>query len=177
MQSNRTLHFVTFLWLFIVSLLTTSTDASFLPAPIPRKPIPGDSPVMLCDVTQPQLLQIHDITLDPNPPLRDHELTIDASGILNGPVETGSYVDIEVRLGYIKLLTQRFDLCQLLNDESQSDNDMVCPVSTGEHHLVKTVKIPKEVPGGKYTFIARAYTNDGILLTCLTGDFIFPANF
>lgn len=165
------------LWLFIIQCVMGSHV--MMPPRVSSKPIPGDSPIQMCDLTIPQSLDIHNIDLTPNPPMRDSNLTIRASGWLAVPVEEDSYVDIEVRLGYIKLLTQRFDLCDLLEQQESSialssGNDMTCPVVEGAHKLVKTVKIPREVPVGKYTFIARAYSQDDTLLTCLTGDFIFP---
>ncbi len=156
------------------SLLTLGVHG-LMPPRIPSKPIPGDSPIEKCDLMSPQALDIHQVDLVPNPPMRDSELTIKASAFLASEVIEGSYIDVEVRLGYIKLLTQRFDLCDLL-DQQDEENEMRCPVKQGEQTLHTTVKIPREVPVGKYTFVARGYTQDDVLLTCLTGNFMFYQN-
>lgn len=163
--------------LAVISSLFALGVQAMVPPRFPSKPIPGDSPIEKCELTSPQLLDIHQINLTPNPPVRDSNLTVEATGWLASKVDEGSYVDVEVRLGYIKLLTQRFDLCDLLDqqpsDEDEVQGNMQCPVAQGEHKLHTTVKIPREVPMGKYTFVARAYSQEDVLLTCLTGDFMF----
>lgn len=182
--------------LFIVTFFVTLTLGSNIkvlvpPTKPPGKPIPGNSPIEVCDITSSQLLMIESIDLIPNPPVRDSVLVLEASGLLLDSVLQGSYVDVEVRLGYIKLVTQRFDLCDVLRQEQnksvhlgymtemideRDEDPIVCPVLKGSHKIMKTVKIPKEVPMGCYTFIARAYTQDNSLLTCLTGDIIISMN-
>ena len=109
----------------------------------------------------------------PNPPQRGANLTITASGILKQEIEEGAYVDVEVRLGYIKLLTQTYDLCEQL--EENDIGGLRCPLEAGVYDLEKIVEIPAEVPPGKYSVIARAYNLDDSEITCLTGDVIFPA--
>lgn len=139
------------------------------------KPIKGDSPMAQCDLMETQILSITHIDLDPNPPQRNAELTIQGSGIVAKNISEGAYINVEVRLGYIKLLTQSFDLCELL-DENDVEG-LSCPIDAGEYDLVKKVEIPAEVPPGKYTVLARAYTVEDELITCITGDVIFPASF
>lgn len=144
-------------------------------APGVSKPIPGGSPLQQCDLEETQLLDVRSVELLPNPPKRGANLTIKANGEVLTSVEQGAYVDVEVRLGYIKLITQRFDLCEVL-----SENDiggLECPVQPGLYDLSKIVQIPAEVPPGRYTVLGRAYTADDKLLTCITGDIVFPAVF
>lgn len=136
------------------------------------KPIKGDSPLLLCDLEEKQYLDISSIMLTPNPPERGTDLVIAAKGEVKKLIKEGAYVDVEVRLGYIKLLTQTFDLCEVL--EENDVNGLTCPVKPGIYDLKKTVTIPEEVPPGKYTILARAYTVDDELLTCITGEVIFP---
>lgn len=148
---------------------------NFFPAPPSgNKPIPGGSPVYTCDVTESQLLEISSVELDPNPPVRGKNLTITAAGKLLKEVEEGAYVDVEVRLGYIKLLTQTFDLCETLEDNDVGD--LTCPLAAGLYSVQKEVEIPAEVPPGKYVVIARAYNVDDELITCLTGEIVFPSS-
>ncbi|CCE65622.1 hypothetical protein TPHA_0M00470 [Tetrapisispora phaffii CBS 4417] len=140
-----------------------------------KEPIPGDSSLQHCDLAISQVVDITQVNLSPNPPARGKDLTISASGTVASVVGEGSYVDVEVRLGYVKLLTQKFDLCQML-----SDNDIAglgeCPIQKGAYSLTKAVRIPDEVPPGKYTVLARAYNEHGELLTCITGDIVFPVD-
>lgn len=199
MMLLRSLKYFVFIVTFFISLTLGSNVKVLLPpSRPPSKPIPGNSPIEVCDITLSQGLIIESIDLTPNPPARGSELVLEASGLLLDSVLEGSYVDVEVRLGYIKLVTQRFDLCDILRqeqsksvhcghmmemkNEKEDDNDdggdgpIVCPVPKGPHKISKTVKIPKEVPMGRYTFIVRAYTQDNSLLTCLTGDFLISMN-
>ncbi|GMM57275.1 sterol transporter [Maudiozyma humilis] len=152
-----------------------SFDALAAAPPGQSKPIAGGSPLQQCDLEEAQLLDVRTIELLPNPPQRGANLTIRASGKVLTTVEQGAYVDVEVRLGYIKLITQRFDLCEVL-----SENDiegLECPVQPGEYDLAKIVQIPAEVPPGRYNVLGRAYTAKDELLTCITGDIVFPAVF
>ncbi|SCV13770.1 Phosphatidylglycerol/phosphatidylinositol transfer protein [Nakaseomyces glabratus] len=132
-------------------------------APMPpgfgeTKPIPGDSPLKISGS---------------KPTKRGSKLVIKASGEIFETIEEGAYVDVEVRLGYIKLLTQTYDLCEILEDNDV--DGLTCPIKKGKYdNLSKDVDIPQEVPPGKYLVTARAYTNDDDLITCITGEVYFP---
>ncbi len=134
------------------------------------KPIPGESPLQQCDIQSSQLLHLSQVILYPNPPVRVANLTISAIGTLTKDIEDGSYVDVDVTYGYIKLLHQTYDICEEL-----PQIDMECPVTKGYYQLTKIVEIPNEVPPGKYSVTARAYTKDDELITCLTGAVEFPS--
>ncbi|KAL6950966.1 hypothetical protein ACO0QE_000250 [Hanseniaspora vineae] len=137
------------------------------------RPINGDSPLLLCDVEEPQLIRIDSIDISPNPPQRGTTLEITAEGVVLEEITEGSFVDVEVRLGYIKLLSQTYDLCEEL--EKNDIDGLKCPVAPGLYKIKKTVDIPQEVPAGKYNVVARAYTENVDELTCVTGDVIFSA--
>lgn len=139
---------------------------SFLPF---TKPIPGDSPLEQCDISTKQSLKLYSVDLSPNPPERGTNLTITASGFLDETIKEGAYVDVVVNYGYIKLLTQTYDLCDEL-----PNIDMTCPINKGDYTLTKEVEIPNEVPPGKYTVFARAYNKDDSMISCLTGTVEFP---
>lgn len=161
----------------ILSLLATGAFAglvNFFPAlPFDNKPIPGGSPLFQCDVSEKQSLELSTVNLTPNPPVRGQNLTISAVGKLHETVEEGAYVEVEVRLGYIKLLTQTYDLCETL--EENDVGELSCPLEAGLYNVVKEVEIPAEVPPGRYVVLARAYNVDDELITCLTGEIVFPA--
>lgn len=152
----------------------TMVSLSFLPyvsslLPLTR-PVPGNSPVELCDLSARHSLRLDSVDITPNPPERGANLTITASGLLHTAVADGAYVDVVVNYGYIKLLTQTYDLCEELPNV-----DMTCPVAEGAYTLTKEVAIPGEVPPGKYTVFARAYNKDDTMITCLTGSVEFSA--
>lgn len=163
----------------IVSFFLSTVNAAslfgmtFPQPPSDNVPIPGDSPLLQCDISEAQLLDVSQVNLSPNPPTRGNNLTITAYGSLSSEIVEGAYVDVEVRLGYIKLLTQTYDLCEQL--EENDIDGLKCPLQPGDYALEKIVEIPQEVPPGKYSVIARAYTLDDDEITCLTGDVIFPA--
>lgn len=135
------------------------------------KPVPGGSPIQQCDAFAPQILTLQKVTVDPNPPLKGANLTFVAEGFLSANVEDGAYVEVDVRYGYIRLIHQTFDLC-----EEITKVDLECPILKGKQVIEKTVEIPKEVPPGKYTVYARAFTKDDEFITCLTTTIVFPAN-
>lgn len=134
-----------------------------------ERPIPGDSPIVQCDVTEPQILNLQSVILEPNPPVRGENLTIVAKGFLSKTIEEGAYVEVDVRYGFIKLIHQTFDIC-----EEVGKVDLECPIEKGQQIIMKQVEIPSEVPPGKYMVNARAYTKDDEFITCLSGSVEFP---
>lgn len=139
--------------------------------PVDERPIPGNSPIIQCDVSEPQLLDLQSVVIDPNPPQKGANLTFVASGFLSQDIEDGAYVEVDVRYGFIRLIHQTFDLC-----EEITNVDLECPVKKGEQTIQKQVEIPEEVPPGKYLVNARAYTSDNVLITCLSALVEFPPN-
>lgn len=152
---------------------TKSMVSPYLPflAALPiTKPIPGDSPIENCDITTHQSLKLRSVDLSPNPPERGANLTITATGWLDDDIVDGAYVDVVVNYGYIRLISQTYDLCEQLPNV-----DMTCPIERGDYKLTKEVEIPGEVPPGQYTVFARAYNANDEMITCLTGSVNFEA--
>lgn len=135
------------------------------------EPVPGESPFTLCDEDLPRLLDIHHINIDPNPPEKGANLTIEAAGYLKKQVDEGAFVEVDVRYGYIRLVNEKFDLCEQI-----SHVDMECPLEEGPQTIKKVVELPDEVPPGKYLVNARAFTVDEELITCLSATVEFPYN-
>ncbi|EER36215.1 phosphatidylglycerol/phosphatidylinositol transfer protein precursor [Candida tropicalis MYA-3404] len=133
------------------------------------KPVPGDSPIEICDFTESQLLKLTKVDLTPNPPKVGTNLTFTAVGTVDQTIEDGAYVEVEVRYGFIKLIHQTYELCDEITKV-----DLECPIKKGEHVISKVVEIPEEVPPGKYLVTARAYTKDDEYITCLTATVVFP---
>ncbi|EGW34491.1 Phosphatidylglycerol/phosphatidylinositol transfer protein [Spathaspora passalidarum NRRL Y-27907] len=153
-------------------LFKSNPDQSVLNLPPPHhdtEPIPGDSPLEKCDITEVQLLTLEEINLLPNPPKAGANLTFTATGFVGKTIEPGAYVDVDVRYGFIKLIHQTFDLC----DEVEKV-DLQCPINKGNQVISKIVAIPEEVPPGRYFVTARAYTKDDEYITCLSAVIDFP---
>lgn len=133
-----------------------------------ERPVPGNSPIIQCDASTPQILDLQRVVIDPNPPAKGQNLTFVASGYLSQDILDGAYVDIDVRYGYIRLIHQTYDLC-----EEVTNVDLECPIKKGQQVISKEVEIPNEVPPGKYLVNARAYTKEDVLITCLSATVEF----
>ncbi|CAG8613434.1 9104_t:CDS:2 [Paraglomus occultum] len=107
------------------------------------------------------ILQIHYIELHPDPPQKGKELTIDAAGFLSETVDKGSYVDVVVKLGLIRLLQKRYDLCDEVTQVGKE-----CPLD-GYQTLHHTLDLPKEIPPGRYSVDVNAFTPDHRKIGCL----------
>lgn len=136
-----------------------------------ERPIPGNSPIIQCDAQTPQLLDLQKVVIDPNPPEKGKNLTFVAEGVLKQTITDGAYVEVDVRYGFIRLIHQTYDLCEEVHNV-----DLECPIKKGAQTISKKVAIPEEVPPGKYLVIARAYTKEDALITCLTALVEFPPN-
>ncbi|KAK7680113.1 Phosphatidylglycerol/phosphatidylinositol transfer protein [Cerrena zonata] len=133
-----------------------------------EKPVPGGSPIVQCDATAPQLLDLQKVEIIPNPPQKGANFSFTAEGILAEDVEDGAYVEVDVRYGYIRLIHQTFDLC-----EEITKVDLECPIEKGKQVITKEVEIPNEVPPGRYIVNAKAYTKDDVFITCLSATVDF----
>lgn len=144
------------------------------PGQVPKeRPVPGDNPLNVCDLDQHprRLLEITTLSLSPNPPIKGHNLTITADTIIKKTIVKGAYVDVDVHYGYLRLLNQRFDLCEQIDEYGgggDGDGDVKCPIEKGRLEVNKEVTIPPQFPAGKYTIVGRAYTVEGEFITCLS---------
>ncbi|KAG5421097.1 NPC2 [Candida metapsilosis] len=133
------------------------------------KPVPGKSPIEVCDYTSKQLLTLDEIIISPNPPQAGANLTFTAKGTVDKTITDGAYVEVDVRYGFIKLIHQTYDLCKEITKVN-----LECPIEKGKQVITKEVEIPEEVPPGKYIVTARAFTKDDEYITCLTATVEFP---
>ncbi|OAA41117.1 phosphatidylglycerol / phosphatidylinositol transfer protein [Beauveria brongniartii RCEF 3172] len=138
-------------------------------APALSAKIPGDSPLELCDGDHSDdLITINNVDLTPNPPKAGQDLLIEASGTVKETIEQGAYVKLTVKYGLITLLTTNADLCEQIGNV-----DLKCPVTAGDQTIEKIVKLPVEIPPGKYTVRADVYNADDTPITCLTATVTF----
>ncbi|CAG8952411.1 hypothetical protein HYFRA_00001158 [Hymenoscyphus fraxineus] len=132
--------------------------------------VPGSNPLVHCKKEHSDdLLTLEHVNLTPNPPAPGQNLTIEAVGSISQDVGEGAYVLLTVKYGFIKLLTTKADLC-----EQVSNVDLKCPIKAGKTTITKDVEIPKQIPGGKYTVNADAYTADAKHIVCLEASVEFP---
>ncbi|KAG8688404.1 Phosphatidylglycerol/phosphatidylinositol transfer protein [Ceratobasidium sp. 394] len=121
------------------------------------------------------IVHIKSIEVSPDPPQPGKDLTVTAIGVADKEIEDGAYADVTVKLGLIKLLKKQFDICE----EARSANATIqCPIGAGDHKVVQTVALPKEIPRAKFNVEARGYSADDEDLMCvkIEIDFILGHN-
>ncbi|KAI0639779.1 ML domain-containing protein [Trametes polyzona] len=95
--------------------------------------------------TDSHIVHIKSIEVTPDPPKRGEDLTITVEGVADQDVQDGAYADVTVKVGVIKILQKEFDICE----EAQKANASIqCPVEKGNHKVVQSVTLPKEIPPG-----------------------------
>ncbi|KAG8990854.1 Phosphatidylglycerol/phosphatidylinositol transfer protein [Tulasnella sp. 427] len=109
------------------------------------------------------IVQIESLTVSPDPPEPGQNLTITAVGRATKTIEDGAYADVTVKLGLVKLLQKRFNICE---EAKNADADVQCPVDEGRHTVVQTVELPKEIPRAKFVVQVRAFSADDEDLLC-----------
>ncbi|KAH7931043.1 hypothetical protein BV22DRAFT_999375 [Leucogyrophana mollusca] len=110
------------------------------------------------------LIQIKSISVKPDPPKPGQDLTVTVVGTAQDVIEEGAYADVVVKLGLIKLLQKRFDVCE----EARTANASVqCPVTKGDYTVEQTVALPREIPQAKFTVSVRGYTAEEEDMVCL----------
>ncbi|CZR62456.1 probable phosphatidylglycerol/phosphatidylinositol transfer protein [Phialocephala subalpina] len=125
--------------------------------------VPGDNPLNYCAAEHSDdILVLDHVNLNPNPPSAGQSLTIEAVGTLLEDVEEGAYVILQVKYGLIRLVNTQANLC-----DQVSNVDLSCPIKKGKATITKDVELPKEIPPGKYTVFADAYTKDAKKIICL----------
>ena len=87
------------------------------------------------------IFQLKSVHLNPDPPHRGQGLNVSLSGTLSEDIVEGSYADVKVKLGIIKLYDQRVDLCKEVHEIGEQ-----CPFNKGVLNLEKIVDIPRAVP-------------------------------
>ncbi|KAJ5243220.1 MD-2-related lipid-recognition [Penicillium citrinum] len=128
-------------------------------------PVEGNNPLDYCENPAGNVLTIDSVDLDPNPPKPGATLTINASGTLSETVDKGATVALVVKWGVITLVKQTVDLCDEIKNV-----DLECPLEKGHMSLTKEVKLPAQIPPGKYSVLADVYTKDQKKVTCLKAD-------
>ena len=57
----------------------------------------------------------------------------------------GSFIDVSVRVGFLRIFSQRVDICRALRE---NDVEVHCPAEPGHYDVVHTVELPLQIPPG-----------------------------
>jgi hypothetical protein len=88
------------------------------------------------DVFVPQV-----ISLTPDIPKRGEKLTILVKGKLKRQIEDDSRAHVKVKLGFIQLIDQDFNICENIGQVGRE-----CPLEQGDLVIEHQVDIPRELP-------------------------------
>ncbi|CBQ69689.1 related to phosphatidylglycerol/phosphatidylinositol transfer protein [Sporisorium reilianum SRZ2] len=127
-------------------------------------PAPGQGWQWASCGTGDEIVDVESIVVSPDPPVPGQNLTVRAKGTIKDEVSDGTFADVIVKLGYIRLLARRFDVCE---EARQNNADLQCPLSAGEYELEHTVALPREIPPGKFNVHITGENQDGSNLLCL----------
>ncbi|KAI9031142.1 ML domain-containing protein [Hyaloraphidium curvatum] len=136
-------------------------DRLALPAEPPRPPRPA-SALEWCG-TDEDIFTLGSLTISPDPPEKGTNLTVKVEGYLKETIVQGAYADVVVKIGVVKLLDTRLDLC----DQGKELVGEDCPVQPGQRALEKTVAIPEQAPKGKYKVAAVLKNADDKQIACV----------
>lgn len=125
---------------------------------------PGSGWIWSVCGSQQEAVVLKSVDVKPDPPIPGQNLTVHATGTVNHDITQGTYADVVVKLGFIRLLSRRFDICQLAED---NDAELKCPLKPGEYELTHTVELPKEIPPAKFNVHTTGKTAQDNDLLCM----------
>eukprot|EP00842_Homolaphlyctis_polyrhiza_P000226 jgi/Hompol1/1203/HPOL_005536-RA len=112
------------------------------------------------------VLTLEQFELQPDPPQRGGVLVVTGRGQLSEDVVLGSTAQVKVKLGFIQILDQQFDLC-----DKVTNVDLECPLLAGPVAFSKGFDIPGSLPPGKYTVNVDVTNANGHHIGCLHAEF------
>ncbi|KAN0045346.1 hypothetical protein ACTA71_005723 [Dictyostelium dimigraforme] len=107
-------------------------------------------------------LQIQNVTLTPEIPVKGDSLTITASGTLSEEVTSGT-ASITVKFGFITLIDKKYSICS-------SQDPIPCPIAAGLYEKTITETIPDSAPSGTYTANIVITDQNDSEITCIDVD-------
>ncbi|EST08603.1 MD-2-related lipid-recognition domain protein [Kalmanozyma brasiliensis GHG001] len=128
------------------------------------EPTPGQGWQWASCGTGDEVVDIDSIVVSPDPPVPGQNLTVRAKGTVKDEVSDGTFADVVVKLGLIRLLARRFDVCE---QAREANAEIQCPISAGDYELEQTVALPREIPPGKFNVHVTGQNQDGSNLLCL----------
>ncbi|WFD38314.1 uncharacterized protein MJAP1_001265 [Malassezia japonica] len=109
-------------------------------------------------------VQVQSIALNPDPPVKGQNLTVHGKGTLHTEVKNGTFIDLSVRVGFLRIFSQRVDVCEALKE---NDVEIQCPLAPGVYDVKHTAELPAHIPPAKYSVHVTGETHDGKPLACL----------
>ncbi|WFD25608.1 hypothetical protein MNAN1_000571 [Malassezia nana] len=109
-------------------------------------------------------VSVYSIETDPDPPVKGQNLTVRGVGDVYTTISEGATLDVQVRLGLLRVFTQKLDLCEVLRENNVT---VQCPIAPGHYDVNHTVYLPREIPPAKFGIHVLGQTQDGELMTCL----------
>ena len=124
-------------------------------------------PIGWSSCSQPtDLFHLRLLSITPDPPKRSTPLQIHVAGHLDRTL-IGGMVNYTVKYGIIPVATESVGLCDLLKMEPGVPQ---CPIKKGDWDVKHEVKVPGEVPFGRYSVEAAAWDSEGRQIFCLQGS-------
>lgn len=113
------------------------------------------------------LVRVNSVELQPDPPVMGQNLTFHGAGSLSGRVAQGSYVDVNVYLGFLRLYAERMDLCEVLRENHV---EVQCPMEPGQYNITHVIEMPKtRVPPIPFRFRVLGISQDKQKIACING--------
>ncbi|KDE05689.1 hypothetical protein MVLG_03923 [Microbotryum lychnidis-dioicae p1A1 Lamole] len=118
-------------------------------------------------------IEIDSIKISPDPPVPGKDLTIYASGTVKTLITYGSYANVVVKLGLIKLVNKTIDVCDEL---ANANSTLQCPIDPNTYQVEQTVALPAEIPRAKFVVQANVFTQKDEPAACvnLWINFLLP---
>jgi len=139
-----------------MKFLSVALSAALLARALPQWAVSADNIQLIDCGTDEDAFKLNSIVATPYPPRSGENVTVEASGTVFIPILEGAFVDITVKLGVVKLLTKRVDICE----QARNGGELDCPLPEGEYHVKETFEIPGVAPLGRYTIQARGYMSE-----------------
>jgi hypothetical protein len=121
-------------------ILLLTTVVAFLVPQHPLRSLDTLSTVSWCS-SDDDIFVPSKVTLQPDPPRRGEKFKVFVQGELKETVDQGSYAHVKVKLGFIQLIDQSYDVCEQLTQVGKQ-----CPLEKGELVIEHEVDIPREIP-------------------------------
>ncbi|WFD33924.1 hypothetical protein MCUN1_000750 [Malassezia cuniculi] len=107
---------------------------------------------------------IDHISTVPERPVKGQNLTIIGEGYTDVLIENGTYADVDVRLGFLKVFSRRLDVCAELVANNVS---LQCPIAPGFHRVEHTVLLPHDIPPARFGVQVESFSSKDEPLACI----------
>ncbi|WFD42669.1 meiotic recombination [Malassezia psittaci] len=109
-------------------------------------------------------VHVESIELSPESPQRGRNLTVHGKATLASEADFGTYVDVSVRVGFLRVFSQRVDVCEALRENNA---EVQCPAKPGHYDVTHTALLPSQIPPAKYNVHVEGRTHDDKPLTIM----------